>query len=113
MSRQTPRPIAADFEGALRDVFLEHSGMDLVENFCLLDRAKEKIAARFSRRLIRKRDIHPEIIAALKRMLATGQIKAFNVLGRYLMGYTAGEGRARVYALVHLRPPAAIKGWNE
>src|ERR1700730_8838884 len=98
-----PQPTDADIEAVLCEVFIEHPGTDFVENFCLIERAREKVEARFSRRAIRKRDIHPMIIAALERMLSAGRINAFTILSRSLLLYTAGEGSATVYALSHDR----------
>jgi hypothetical protein len=90
------KPTDADYETILSEVFIEHSRMDFVEHFCLIERASAKVEARFSRRAIRMRDIHPAIMAALKRLEAAGRIKTFNVL----VGYTPRHGgRGLVYSL--------------
>jgi hypothetical protein len=98
-----PKPTDADFEALLCEVFIEHSQFDFVEGFCLTERAKAKVESRFSRRAIRKRDIPPAIYAALERMLASGRIKGFSVLGHRLFFYPAGEKGATVFALSYDR----------
>jgi hypothetical protein len=83
-----PKPTDQDIETLLCEVFREHPGIDFLENFCLIGEAKEKVETRYSRRVIKKYEVHVAVIAALERMLATGRLQAFNVLGRNWMGHS-------------------------
>jgi hypothetical protein len=74
-----PKPTDQDFEAAVRKVFAEHSGHDLVDCQFLIEHARNQIEVGFSRRAIRKRDIHPSVVLALQRLEAAGRIRPFTI----------------------------------